>query len=397
MIIPFKGHFKNGIFHPERISVPGSAEGLYKELDEHSCDPCIAVLLIRLIFSEALDEVTIFADFHVPAKREWFMDFKDQEEDQEYHEYQERLSTVSGSVSYGLDGTPIQINIPNKTSNDNAETVELRLEKTPEDGYSDNQSPQEEVVPRPVNSTAQPGNQPPFDLNISSIHHTSNQSFQETNEQTAASSHSTIFKKTLIRDFITEDKSEWQKMTEFPLTFRADLIESKVQIADKKGQRLSYIQRKRIYIKEKKKQTDNSREALQHKKRKEKEKQKHARSEPRQGSLVLQPNMSYFLTDIPDDRFKMIYNEKYIKEGMDTLYQYHRRTKHFDLITHDKHQYMESTIIPELQSTYRFLEIIQRPADSNENEYTSTGFYKLHKLYKLFNNNYRLGIVLLSL
>lgn len=229
-----------------------------------------------------------------------------------------------------------------------------------------------------MNSTAQ-GSQQLFDPgNMSSINASDgsqrSQRSERQTDQTDASQDSQSAVKTnpLMRDFVTEDMSEWKKIKSFPLKFQAEILDGKIQISGKQGESILYTQRNRITVVKREGLVDNSRNTIQRKKTTEKEKKKHSR-EGREATFTFQEGMTYCLTDIPETRIPMIFNEKYLGDSMEKLYRHHQKTHGINWDdTHNKLDYMKNIILEELKETYRFLEIMQRP-ESDPSTYTSSG------------------------
>ena len=191
--------------------------------------------------------------------------------------------------------------------------------------------------------------------------------------QTDASQSAIKKKKTheVMRDFLTEDKSEWRALKSFPLNFQASIVNGKIQISKEEGERIVYKPRNRITV--------NKREGLFDNIQRKKEGKKHSRSKPREGNFRVQEGMKYCLTDIPTSRIPMIFNDKYLGNSMENLYQHHKKTNGMNWDhTHDKKDYLENVVLEELKQTYRFLEIMQRPEDESDSEsYTSAGNLKI--------------------
>ena len=274
-------------------------------------------------FNNDVTEVDIEGVFYLP-KREWFLNYEDVEDN-------ECFQSDTGEKEDKSDNSVVlqQITEADKSGVNSANV--------------------------PFNSTAR-GSQQVFDPgNMSSIYSAGSQDSQ-----------SAVKKKTslLMRDFVTEDKIEWKRIESFPLKFQAEILNGKIQISGtQQGERsIVYKPRTRITVVERG-LVDNS----------QKEKKKHSRSKPRQGTFSFQDGMTYCLTDIPEDRFPMIYNQKYLGHSMEKLYRHHQKTagKNWDQ-THNKQDYMQTTILKELKETYRFLEIMQSE-QSDSNIYSSSG------------------------
>lgn len=304
---------------------------------DHPVDPCIVLLCMECKYNNDVTEVDIEGAFYLP-KRKWFLDY----------------DTVDGTTLENNDECFQTKDTGEKEDNSDNSVVLQPITEADKSGVNS--------AKVHFNSTAR-GSQQTFDPgNMSSIYPAGSQDSQ-----------SAVKKKTslLMRDFVTEDKSEWKRIKKFPLKFQAEILNGKIQISGTQQEERSivYKPRTRITVVER---DDNSRNNSQQK-RTEKEKKKHSRSKPRQGTFSFQDGMTYCLTDIPEDRFAMIYKEKYLGHSMEKLYQHHQKTagKNWDQ-THNKQDYMKTTILKELKETYRFLEIMQSD-QSDSNIYSSSG------------------------
>lgn len=307
-------------------------------------------------------------------KREWFLSYED---DFEYD-----LDNVDGDE---VDDDEVDDEKEVHSDEDSQQEVVLKLVPTGSEADKSG-SAKDSAKTLPMNSTAR-GSQPLFDCNMSSINASDGKSqrSQTSESQIDASqdSQSAVKKKKTkrlmipMRDFVTEDMSDWSKIKSFPIQFQAEILNGKVQICGQKGEIIEYKQRTRITVIKREKEKENQDSGQQ------KEKKKYSRKGVER-NFTLQEGMTYCLTDIPENKFHMIFNETYFGDSMEQLYRHHQNTygSNWDH-THNKQDYTQNVVLEELKKIYRFLEIMQRPNESNPKVYTSTGNSKIY--FKMSN------------
>ena len=176
-------------------------------------------------------------------------------------------------------------------------------------------------------------------------------------------------------DFVLQNKESWNQLTKFPLQFRAVMATNNQIIIDESSvednRYLDFKKRTQIQILDPKSAqiaTRNERMMANVNKQPSK---KHFRTKPREHTFEMSDDMEYILTDIPPEKKPRIYKEENFGKPIKLLIQEH---KSLGLLEEADDEYIKEKIMPEVENTYRFAEIMQRK--KNTTAYESTGKFK---------------------
>ena len=166
-------------------------------------------------------------------------------------------------------------------------------------------------------------------------------------------------------DFIVEKKEKWRCLKKFPFASFQTKLEDEEVIIDENSypgdvEMLEYISRSELDIDGDSKQlqrTKNKNERQRAAKEKQPTKKKHARTTKRDDVFAIDESMEYCLTDIPETRQALIYQEKFLIGPLEYLVEHHKSQGNAQS---ESEEYVKKHIWPELKETYRYGEIMQR-------------------------------------
>lgn len=180
-------------------------------------------------------------------------------------------------------------------------------------------------------------------------------------------------------DYLFEPKNRWNKLTRFPTSFTAMVLNNEVVLDPRSINRtipvLEFVRRKDLDIDgdaiPMRKKTDKNEKQQAKAAKAAKKGKKHARTNKREETLEFSEDTEYVLTDIPKSRQDLIYKEEHLRGPMKLLVEHHKAGGTIKSSDPDD-DFLQQTIWPELQQTYRFAEIMKRPKNMKSARWESS-------------------------